>query len=52
MAVQFFWVQKKTIVKGHGSSKASAVYHCILQAYNLEKNNLRQEMEKSFKVEE
>ena len=31
---------KKTIVKGHGSSKATAVYHCIKQAYNMEKNNL------------
>ena len=31
---------KKTIVKGHGSSKAVAVYHCIKQAYNMEKNNL------------
>lgn len=32
----------KTIVKGHGSSKSSAVFHCIEQAYNMEKNNLRQ----------
>ena len=31
---------KKTVVKGHGSSKTSAVYHCIKQAYNMEKNNL------------
>lgn len=31
---------KKTIVKGHGSSKPTAVYHCIKQAYNMEKNNL------------
>ena len=30
----------KTIVKGHGSSKAKAVYNCIKQAYNMEKNNL------------
>ena len=30
---------KKTIVKGHGSSKAPAVYHCSKQAYNMEKNN-------------
>ena len=32
----------KTIVKGHGSSKSTAVFHCINQAYNMEKNNLRQ----------
>ena len=32
----------KTIVKGHGSSKAKAVYNCIKQAYNMEKNNLCQ----------
>ena len=31
---------KKTIVKGHGSSKAKAVYNCINQAYRMEKNNL------------
>lgn len=31
----------KTIIKGHGSSKPSAIYHCLLQAYNIEKNNLR-----------
>ncbi len=30
----------KTIIKGHGSSKASAVYHCVKQAYTMEKNNL------------
>ncbi|MCX4286596.1 MAG: phosphate acyltransferase PlsX, partial [Clostridia bacterium] len=30
----------KTIVKGHGSSKAEAVYQCVKQAYNLEANNL------------
>ena len=30
----------KTIVKGHGSSKAAAVYNCVKQAYNMEKNNL------------
>lgn len=32
----------KTIIKGHGSSKASAIYNCIKQAYNIEVNNLRQ----------
>ncbi len=31
----------KTIVKGHGSSKATAIYHCIEQAYNMEKQGLR-----------
>lgn len=32
----------KTIVKGHGSSKEEAVYQCIKQAYNMEKNGLRE----------
>lgn len=32
----------KTVVKGHGSSKAEAVYQCIKQAYNMEANNLCQ----------
>ncbi len=32
----------KTIVKGHGSSKSLSVFHCIEQAYNMEKNGLRQ----------
>ena len=32
----------KTVVKGHGSSNDVAVYHCIKQAYNMEKNNLVQ----------
>ena len=31
---------KKTVVKGHGSSKTNAIYNCIKQAYNMEKNNL------------
>ncbi len=31
----------KTIVKGHGSSKALSVYRCIEQAYNMEKKGLR-----------
>ncbi len=34
----------KTIVKGHGSSNGTAVYHCIKQAYNMEKGQLRQEI--------
>ena len=33
---------KKTVVKGHGSSKALSVYHCVKQAYNMEKNGLRE----------
>ncbi len=43
----------KTVVKGHGSSKAKSVYHCIEQAYNMEKNNLRQDIAKcmEFKAE-
>ncbi len=32
----------KTIVKGHGSSKAYSVYKCIEQAYMMEKANLRE----------
>lgn len=35
----------KTIIKGHGSSKSSAIYHCIKQAYNIEVNNVRQMIE-------
>ena len=31
---------KKIIVKGHGSSKTKAIKNCILQAYEMEKNNL------------
>lgn len=30
----------KTVIKGHGSSNDEAVYHCIEQAYRMEKNNL------------
>lgn len=30
----------KTVVKGHGSSKATAVYNCLKQAYNMEKSKL------------
>lgn len=32
----------KTVIKGHGSSKSSAIYHCLIQAYNIEKENLRE----------
>lgn len=31
---------KKIIVKGHGSSKTKAIKNCILQAYEMQKNNL------------
>ncbi len=30
----------KIIVKGHGGSKSKAIYNCIKQAYNMEKNHL------------
>ena len=30
----------KIVVKGHGSSNDVAVYKCLTQAYNMEKNNL------------
>lgn len=33
---------KKNIVKGHGSSKSKSVTNCILQAYEMDKNNLCQ----------
>ena len=35
----------KTVVKGHGSSKATAVRKCIWQAYNLEQSGMQQRME-------
>ena len=41
---------KKTIVKGHGSSKSKSIYICIKQAYNMEKNNLRSSIENSISV--
>ena len=31
---------KKIVVKGHGSSKTSAVKNCIIQAYNIEQSKL------------
>ena len=31
---------KKTVIKGHGSSTSTTVYNCIIQAYNMEKNHL------------
>ena len=35
----------KTIVKGHGSSKATAVFKCIEQAWRMERNALPAKME-------
>ena len=32
----------KTVIKGHGSSNETAVYVCIKQAYNMEKNKLNE----------
>ena len=42
----------KTVVKVHGSSKAKSIFHCIEQAYNMEKNSLRQDIEERFAVQE
>lgn len=39
---------KKTVVKGHGNSKAKAIYNCIKQAYDMEKNNLRSSILEAF----
>ena len=36
---------EKTVVKGHGSSKATAVFHCIEQAYRMEKSSLNSGIE-------
>lgn len=38
----------KTVVKGHGSSKATSVFHCIEQAYNMEKSGLRAKIAEAF----
>lgn len=35
----------KTVVKGHGSSNATAVYKCIEQAYKMEKYSLNDKIE-------
>lgn len=42
----------KTVVKGHGSSKSDSIYHCIEQAYNMEKNNLREAIASAFSKNE
>ena len=39
---------KKIIIKGHGSSKSTAVYKSILQAYNSHIGSLQEDIEKSF----
>lgn len=41
---------KKIIVKGHGSSKSTAVYKCILQAYNSQIGSLQDDIEKAFEL--
>ena len=38
----------KIVIKGHGSSKSKAVMHCILQAYEMEKNHLCEAIENEF----
>ena len=40
----------KTVVKAHGSSKALSVKHCVEQAYNIEKNGLRDSIDEAVKV--
>lgn len=39
----------KPIIKGHGSSNAEAVFHCIEQAYNMDKNKLVEAIATNFK---
>ena len=39
---------KKTVIKGHGSSTARTVYNCVLQAYNMEKGKLVDEIGKAI----
>lgn len=41
----------KTVVKGHGSSKDTAIYNCIKQAYNMEKNNLRESIAQAINTQ-
>ncbi len=40
---------KKTMVKGHGGDNEKHFYHCIIQAYNMEKNNLGPAIEEALK---
>ena len=34
----------KTIVKSHGTCEGVTIFHCIEQAYNMEKNGLNKEI--------
>ena len=43
---------KKTIVKAHGSSKAKSIAVSISQAYNMEKNNLREAIASAIVISE
>lgn len=43
---------KKTIVKAHGSSKAKSIAVSIAQAYNMEKNNLREAIASALVISE
>ena len=43
---------KKTIVKSHGSSKATAIYMSVKKAYEMEKNGLIAAIERSVKTGE
>ncbi len=43
---------KKTIVKAHGSSKAKSIAVSISQAYNMEKNNLREAIASALVISE
>lgn len=40
----------KTVVKAHGSSKALSIKHCVEQAYNIEKNGLRDSIDDAVKA--
>ena len=39
----------KTIVKGHGSTKALSIFHSINLAYKIESNNLREKIAREIK---
>ena len=40
----------KTVVKAHGSSKALSFKHCVEQAYNIEKNGLRDAIDEAVRA--
>jgi fatty acid/phospholipid biosynthesis enzyme len=42
----------KTMVKGHGSSKDTAVYKCIEQAYKMGKYDLNEKISAALPKEE